>query len=89
MNNNAENAIELLEVLKSTLEECGHPFLAKFTTNVETIKSLVKKNEIDAALTEANELLSVFAKNDIVFIAAKINDAIEYIVKINTTTQTA
>lgn len=87
--NYAENAMKLLDILKSTLEECGHPYLSKLTERVETIKSFIEKNEIDSALLKANELLSFFAKNNIVSMATKINDVIEYLVRIDTKTKTA
>lgn len=81
MNENAEKAIFILVVLESTLEE--FKLLPNLAASVSALKKLVEKNKIEQALSEANELLSLFARSNIVFLAAKIDEVIELLVKID------
>lgn len=85
MNENAEKAISILDVLESTLEEFN--LLPNLATSVSTVKKLVEENKIKQALSEANELLSLFARSNVDFLATKIDEVIEFLVRIDQKTK--
>lgn len=81
MNEHLENAKNHLLVLKNTFEEFGHPYLSRLVKYIGEIEGLIEESKIDLAIAKAHVLLSLLSKADIVSMAAKVDETINFLVR--------